>query len=110
MGDAMMFDEFHNCVRSLSNIEFPEFAAAVHPIVSRDRPDIQKDWENFAADPPRWFIHASDERAKAVWMLVQARQRHAFLAYGKADLHPDECHRCGRNFRDSIHLRVGETP
>ena len=75
--------EFHNALRVLMNIDADEFYAAVHPEIPNARIDAKnpqhtvpyQDWCSFSRDPYRWFVRASDDDAKAIWSIIEARQR-----------------------------------
>ncbi len=66
----MTFAEFHNGLRILLNIDLDELADAG---VMEPRDFIS--YAEFRTDPFRWFIRASDQRAKAVWSLMQERMK-----------------------------------
>ena len=61
----MTFEEFHNGLRILLNIDQDEFEAGVD----------DSSWPVFRNDPHRWFIQASDKAAQRLWALMQARMR-----------------------------------
>ena len=63
---AMTLREFHNGLRVLLNIDAHELEAA--GIL-----DASADWTKFTADPYRYFIRASDDKADKLWMLMQRR-------------------------------------
>lgn len=60
----MTFNEFHNALRILVNIDMDEFCKAV--------PD-EKQWAAFAINPHGWFIRACDAHAKPIWKIVEER-------------------------------------
>jgi len=108
---TMQFDEFHNALRILLNIDYHEMEQAgvefgdsrtdvlggwSPPGVSERR---EKGWAEFRDNPHRWFIQASDEDANRVWKIIEARQprKHDWRAPGVDE--PQEeggvCSKCG---------------
>jgi hypothetical protein len=91
----MTFNEAHNFLRILLNIDADEF---LHATTGKDEPqsywrDAAKrcsinphredqapeclefaDWCKFLDNPHLWFIRAPTDKAKAIWALVEARQ------------------------------------
>lgn len=73
----MEFAEFHNGLRVLLNIDYPEFEQAVHagqadlPASLRDDPAEQ--WPAFRDNPHRWFIRAPTAQALQIWTIVKER-------------------------------------
>jgi hypothetical protein len=65
----MTFEEFHNALRIMRNIDMHELveAGVFHA-------DNVQGYRAFASDPYRWFIGASDGAAKRVFDLVIAQQ------------------------------------
>jgi hypothetical protein len=58
--------EFLNCIRSLFCVDqylLPELT--------------DEQWEKFRDDPFRYFIHADDVQAEAIWRQVEKRQKRA---------------------------------
>lgn len=71
----MTFDEFHNGLRILLNIDKRCFDAAVGEAESYR-------WEVFVRDPWRWFIAAPTPVAKKVWEIVESRATHTVRLSG----------------------------
>ena len=75
----MTFNQFHNALRVLLNIDADEFLAACHPdvpVVDIDNPAhyaVYQDWCAFSNNPYMWFIRASDADAKAIWAIIEKR-------------------------------------
>lgn len=63
------FRRFHNRLRILKSIDFPEFVAA--GICDESGFAV---WSDFARDPIEWLIRAHDERAQAVWSIIRSRE------------------------------------
>ena len=67
----MTFDEFHNGLRMLCNIDYDEMErAGVFNATTREA-----EWSLFMRNPHRWFIIASDDKAKRVWELMRKRMK-----------------------------------
>jgi hypothetical protein len=60
----MTFEEFHNGVRVLFNIEQDEFAAAVR---------FPQDFGSFTMNPTTWFLKSGDEDAKGLFAIIERR-------------------------------------
>lgn len=58
----MTFDQFHNAIRVLWNIDRPDWMAA-------------DQWFAFNNDPHRFFVKADDETARKLWALIEPRLR-----------------------------------
>ena len=71
----MTFNEFHNALRILLNIDLPEFADAVYPDWHNEGSDdvLNAAYRKFRDDPHNWFIRAPDNHAKAIWKIVEER-------------------------------------
>ena len=74
----MTFDQFHNALRVLLNIDYDEFAQAVNkaqtdlpPGFPRDEPEEQ--WPVFRDNPHMWMVRAPTPQAEAIWSIVEAR-------------------------------------
>ncbi|KKK78214.1 hypothetical protein LCGC14_2845800 [marine sediment metagenome] len=65
----MTLREFHNGLRILLNLDLDELATAG----AMEHRDFDT-YAEFRTDPFRWFIRASDQRAEAVWSLMQERR------------------------------------
>ena len=63
----MDFREFHNALRIMRSIDYPELVEA-----GVSYPDL--DWASFRANPWDWFLRASDHDAAAVWTIIERRQ------------------------------------
>ena len=91
---TMTFNEFHNALRILLNIDMDQMEKV--GIVFGDECDqpgtrnyvydrkncVMRNelaWEKFRDNPHRWFIQASDQDATRVWKIIQERQRDRFL-------------------------------
>ena len=76
----MTFDQFHNGLRVLLNIDGGDFLRAVygpnHSI--GDVAEVQnRDWCDFRDNPHEWFIRAPDAKAQAIWKIVAERTKGA---------------------------------
>ena len=80
---TMQFDEFHNALRILLNIDYHEMEQAGVEF-GDSHTDREKGWAKFRDNPHRWFIQASDEDANCVWKIIEARQprKHDWRAPG----------------------------
>lgn len=63
----MTFAEFHNALRIMRSIDQWELAPAGVEM------DAQQ-WRRFRENPYVWFMHASDDDARKVWAIIEARQ------------------------------------
>lgn len=68
----MNFADFHNGLRVLSSIDFHELAEAG---AITDDLDGEAEWQQFRANPWRYFIAADDSRAEAIWAIIQRRTK-----------------------------------
>lgn len=66
----MTFNEFHNALRVLSSIDYPEFDDAIRP-VGGHLPGLT--WSQFRDNPWAWFIRVPTAQAQAVWNIVERR-------------------------------------
>ena len=73
----MGFADFHNTLRILLSIDMDEFSTALYPERDGSPPPIGDplwdEWYAFRDDPFRWFIREPDERAQAIWTLIETR-------------------------------------
>lgn len=69
----MRFNEFHNGLRILLNIDSDEFMDAVYPNGTPHGLHMRGEWETFRENPYNWFIRASDQKAHGLWQLMQKR-------------------------------------
>lgn len=65
----MMRARFHNALRILRAID--QFEMVDAKVTNMGFAEI---YEKFAANPYRWFIHASDDDAEKVWQIIERRQ------------------------------------
>lgn len=76
---TMNYDQFHNGLRVLCNIDYPEFSNAVTDgqshIPAPLRDDPQECWPRFRDNPWRWFIRAPDCQSEAIWKIVEGRMK-----------------------------------
>ena len=68
----MNFNEFHNGLRILLNIDRDEVARALSPLYE-NAADWDESVTRFMANPHMWFIRAPDAEADAIWELVEGR-------------------------------------
>ncbi|MDH3376200.1 MAG: hypothetical protein OEQ39_04430 [Gammaproteobacteria bacterium] len=59
----MTFEQFHNALRILRSIDRHEI-----PLILNEH-----DWQDFRNKPHEWFIQAADNKARAVWTVIEAR-------------------------------------
>lgn len=65
----MTFDEFHNALRILLNIDFDQFEQAL-----ADSPEAaEEEWQHFQINPYRYFISADDSVSKALFAIIHER-------------------------------------
>lgn len=64
------FNEFHNRLRILLNIDRHELEAA-GVIKTADH----NAWGAFQRDPFRFFIHADDATASRLWLMIDQKER-----------------------------------
>ena len=64
----MTKDEFHNALRILSSIDWPEFAEANIAVKYTE-------WLHFCRKPYEWFITANDENADKLWTIIERRMK-----------------------------------
>lgn len=92
----MTFNEFHNGLRILMNIDGPDLRG----IVPAER------MREFMDNPHRFFIRCDAETAQRLWKIVKDRQPHVHVAEYDGNTLLDRCGKCGRDLRDPIHERV----
>ncbi len=63
----MTFDQFHNGLRVLINIDRPDFVA---------NGGTDADWPRFQNNPWDWFIRAPTVKASKLWAYMQTRMSH----------------------------------
>jgi hypothetical protein len=66
----MTFEEFHNALRIMRNIDMHELVEA-----GVFRAANVEGYRAFAADPYGWFLRASDGAAMRVFQIVDARNK-----------------------------------
>jgi hypothetical protein len=64
----MTFDEFHNGIRILLNLDMSHLV--VGGVIA---PDDHTAWAEFRSNPHLYFIRSGDERAGRLWALMQQR-------------------------------------
>lgn len=63
----MRFDQFHNMLRIMMNLDRPDLEAGG---IKFERGE----WEAFRDNPHRWFIRTDSKTALAIWALIVKRQ------------------------------------
>lgn len=72
----MQFNEFHNGLRILLNIDMDEFMDAVCPDSNDTDQAYERAfgyWQNFRENPHQWFIRAPTAQAEKLWTYMQER-------------------------------------
>ena len=76
MSDTTEMRRFHNFLRTMINIDAAEFIQAVYGLDTHPSAVSEEwaAWTSFRVNPYIWFVRASDEKAKRLWALIEARQ------------------------------------
>ena len=102
------YQEFHNMLRVLLNIDHDEFV---------QWGGASNEWPTFARNPWDWFIRAGDGVMSTFWPYVEARagRKHTHMAWDHSDAtyistdEEDACGRCGHAFWHPCHIRKEPT-
>ena len=73
----MIFQDFHNGLRLLLNVDKDTFEQAVNEAQAQLPPNFPRDapdWPKFKANPFEWFIRAPTAQALKLWVIMQRRR------------------------------------
>ncbi len=74
----MNFNEFHNALRIMRNIDMDEFVHVIDPDTDGSPPKegnpSRTQWAMFHQNPYTWFIRAPDAQAERLFAYIETRQ------------------------------------